>query len=124
MNIRPRGDGTWLIRDGTGLILAERIRQITEEGYTSEHDDEHHAGEFSLAARGYALTAWFQIAPYVGWTEEILEYEVFNGICNWPWESPAYKPSDDPVRNLAKAGALIAAEIDRLLRQEERGYHE
>ena len=28
-----------------------------------------------------------------------------------------WKPSIDPVRNLAKAGALIAAEIDRLQRQ-------
>lgn len=27
--------------------------------------------------------------------------------------------SDDPVRNLVKAGALIAAEIDRIQRQRE-----
>jgi hypothetical protein len=33
---------------------------------------------------------------------------------NWPWEGEWWKPSTDPVRNLVKAGALIASEIDRL----------
>ena len=33
---------------------------------------------------------------------------------DWPWAKKWWKPSDDPVRNLVKAGALIAAEIDRL----------
>ena len=33
----------------------------------------------------------------------------------WPWEPADWKPDNDPVRNLVKAGALIAAEIDRLL---------
>lgn len=33
----------------------------------------------------------------------------------WPWEAEAFKPTpDDRVRELVKAGALIAAEIDRL----------
>jgi hypothetical protein len=36
----------------------------------------------------------------------------------WPWEQPDWwKPSDNPIRNLEKAGALIAAEIDRLIRK-------
>ena len=35
----------------------------------------------------------------------------------WPFEDAAWKPSHDPVKNLVKAGALIAAEIDRLQRQ-------
>jgi len=34
----------------------------------------------------------------------------------WPWEWDQWKPSLDPIRNLEKAGALIAAEIDRLRR--------
>ena len=32
----------------------------------------------------------------------------------WPWHRCWWKPSDDPIRNLVKAGALLAAEIDRL----------
>ena len=35
----------------------------------------------------------------------------------WPWEKNWWKPSDDKIRNLVKAGALIAAEIDRLQRK-------
>jgi hypothetical protein len=35
---------------------------------------------------------------------------------DWPWDASWWKPSNDPVRNLVKAGALIAAEIDRLQR--------
>lgn len=34
----------------------------------------------------------------------------------WPWERKWWKPSQDQVRNLVKAAALIAAEIDRLQR--------
>jgi hypothetical protein len=34
----------------------------------------------------------------------------------WPWDNKYWKPSEDKVRNLVKAGALIAAEIDRLQR--------
>jgi hypothetical protein len=33
----------------------------------------------------------------------------------WPWEASWWKPSQtDRIKELAKAGALIAAEIDRL----------
>jgi hypothetical protein len=40
---------------------------------------------------------------------------------DWPkeWNVDWWKPSDDPIRNLVKAGALIAAEIDRLQRKAE-----
>jgi hypothetical protein len=34
----------------------------------------------------------------------------------WPWAEKWWKPSEDQVRNLVKAGALIAAEIDRIQR--------
>lgn len=34
----------------------------------------------------------------------------------WPWDENWWKPSLDPIRNLVKAGALLAAEIDRLQR--------
>lgn len=38
----------------------------------------------------------------------------------WPWATDWWKPSDDPITNLVRAGALIAAEIDRLLREATR----
>jgi hypothetical protein len=38
----------------------------------------------------------------------------------WPWDDEWYKPTPkDPIRQLVKAGALIAAEIDRFQRKAE-----
>jgi hypothetical protein len=87
---------------GAQLIAAERERQVQLEGFTAEHDNAHDPGELIAAAAAYAL---LPIAPR--------EF-----VCNlWPWRQSEFKPSDDdPLRNLVRAGALIAAEIDRLLR--------
>lgn len=97
------------MRHGEVLIAEERIRQITEEGFDSKRDDEYVNGELSGAAAAYAIHAHHQIS-----------YWVFN-LENppgqtWNWPSETWKPSSDPIRNLVKAGALIAAEIDRLQR--------
>jgi len=44
---------------------------------------------------------------------------------NWPWEDRFWKPTpNDRVRELVKAGALIAAEIDRVQRLENKEYNE
>ena len=63
-------------------------------------------GEMIDAARAYALAAK---ARELGVGR--LPYIPFG----WPWGQAWWKPSTDPIRNLVKAGALIAAEIDRLL---------
>jgi hypothetical protein len=90
---------------GAGLIAQERQRQVTHEGYDPAHDDEHGRGELVQAARAYA-------ACYL--------LPKFNADhAGWPWDAASFKLSDDPVVNLTKAGALIAAEIDRLLRARE-----
>jgi hypothetical protein len=97
---------------GIEIIAAERERQIGI-GYTPEHDDEHDLGELGLAAALYAL-------PYdakVG-NEPLLKQDDFIGLhialetgCNF-----FVDPEPDKLRRLAKAGALIAAEIDRVIR--------
>ena len=96
------------MKTGIELIAAERERQITAEGWTTAHDDEHTDGSLSEAADSYIQAAGTQMRGGCGWHVEPQ---------NWPWQSEWWKPSDDPVRNLVKAGALIAAEIDRLSRQ-------
>lgn len=84
-------------------IYAERRRQIDSEGYTPNHDDEHAGGQLAEAAAAYALSA-AGVARVMD-----AEFEV------WPWGSDgSFKPSDDPRRNLIRAGALIIAEIERL----------
>jgi hypothetical protein len=111
---------------GAELITAERERQITEEGWTAEHDDEHECGELSLLAALYATPILLYIVnvyegkitwddPYgwTGWSKEwdkrkrsIMDNIIPNGVL----------PNKERIRNLVKAGALIAAEIDRLQR--------
>lgn len=96
---------------GTELITAERQRQIEMEGWTPEHDDAHEMSELSRAAVTYSVLASKQaIIPGVS-----MERGAF-----WPWDALWWKPSRDPIRNLVKAGALIAAEIDRLQRKQAR----
>lgn len=88
---------------GIELIAQERKRQIKQEGFTLERDRAYGSLELRLAAFCYLRNSAFQLG----------KSEVQPGVY-WPWEIEWWKPSDDPVRNLVKAGALIAAEIDRL----------
>jgi hypothetical protein len=86
------------------LISAERRRQIAEEGWPAAHDDQHVLGQLRLAA-----------VCYLG------ERDAASRMPDsWPWQLRYWKPSDDQVRNLVKAGALIVAEIERLQRANER----
>jgi len=92
-------------RDAWRDVLAERVRQITHESRTPEHDDGHGNGELARAAGSYAIAA--AIAAYHGTAS-------FHGgpPTWWPWAATSWKPGD-PRRMLVKAGALILAEIER-----------
>ncbi len=94
--------------EGAELIAAERARQISKEGWSSEHDDEHTEGEMIAASIAYAVASHDQV---------IGETLPDGPPKTWPWESVWWKRDADPIRNLVKAGALIAAEIDRLQRK-------
>lgn len=98
---------------GAAMIAAERVRQITDEDYTPEHDDEHVNGDIALAAVCYA-------APEPIYVRRNEPEVVFRDP--WPWGRNDDKrgPRFDRarrIRDLTKAGALIAAEIDRMLRR-------
>ena len=96
---------------GIDLIVAERRRQIEVEGWSAEHDDEHDDCELLNAAICYAGVAGSQVL------DGDKGKEAKEGLLEvWPWGTEWWKPSDDPIRNLVKAGALIAAEIDRMQR--------
>lgn len=100
---------------GIQLIAKERQRQISKEGWTPEHDDEHRDMELNYAAQAYLIAAQ-QIRIHSELSGRKPDF-AFIAEMNWPWDARWWKPSDDPVRNLIKAGALIAAEIDRLERE-------
>lgn len=91
---------------GVAVIDAERRRQVEAEGWTPEHDAEHTEGSLISASVCYAFAALALIHDAPAQATESMDF--------WPWDANWWKPSDDPVRNLVKAGALIAAEIDRL----------
>lgn len=90
--------------NGIESIAAERRRQIEAEGWTPEHDDEHRHGELAAAAATYA---WEAACPGAS---------LNNPPTSWPWSAKWWKPRDRRS-NLVRAGALIAAEIDRLDRR-------
>lgn len=100
---------------GVELIAAERERQINEEGWTPKHDDNHGDKEFELAAVAYTLPEQNYGMPFQKTTVGFTRYMF------WPWEQGAWKPTpEDRIRELTKAGALIAAGIDRLKRKKDR----
>lgn len=102
---------------GADLITAERQRQIDAEDWTPEHDDAHDSGELVHAAISYAYSPFSDVrqAP----DDDYRKPAGTAAPSTWPWEDEWWKPTPkDRVRELTKAGALIAAEIDRLQRAE------
>ena len=103
---------------GVELIAQERARQVEEEGYDAAHDAAH--DDFSLAE---AAICYARMATNMGhciWQQPPPR--------DWPgsWHRKHWKPeprgsnpspmieAKDAIKMLTKAGALIAAEIDRL----------
>lgn len=120
---------------GTDLIAAERQRQIDAEGWTPEHDDEHDDGSLAMVAACYAASeriytrtdAAVGVSFFDPWPDSWDDlwdkraqygngYAAGNGIAD-----PDSYSHEERLDLLVKAGALIAAEIDRLLRAAARG---
>jgi hypothetical protein len=96
--------------DGAALIARERLRQIQKEGWTIEHDDTHRKGELLDAGLCYIYAA-----INVGHPAMLAPPR------EWPWDRQDWKPSDDRLKNIVRAGALFAAEADRILRARSAG---
>lgn len=84
---------------GADMIAVERARQVFEKGYTNAHDDKWVNGELASAGARYAL---------------VHSSEDYRKVW-WPFLERYFHPKD-PIYNLVRAGAFIAAEIDRLRR--------
>lgn len=83
----------------------ERQRQIEEEKWTPEHDDEHGQGELADAAAWYA-TAQHSFSMFS--LKEIWDPKWFK------------KEKHDRKKQLIIAGALLIAELERLERLENK----
>jgi len=121
------------ISTGAERITAERKRQILSEGWTAEHDDEHTDSSLALAAICYAAPERMYVKRHslngvvftdpwpVSWTHEWdkrFRYGERRGNSGNILPHPDSYSRDERLDLLTKAGALIAAEIDRLLREE------
>jgi hypothetical protein len=110
---------THIIQSGAERIATERARQITDEGRTAEHDAAHKQGALTMAAIVYATAA--ASSPDMRKNFRDVKEQGLT-LRHWPWEAGSFKigaddGKDSRIRELTKAGALIAAEIDRLLKQ-------
>lgn len=99
--------------NGAERIADERKRQkaptyAAGEGYTADHDSRHKGGELIMAAACYMKAA-------SGMPRENAAEPDRAAITGWPFEPESFKPAGCTVRNLVIAGALLAAEIDRIL---------
>ena len=84
---------------GVGLIMEEREKHFSN--FDENHDDKWKHGELIKAAIYAALNGHGHIGPY-----EQIRWDKF--------QKNVKRDSNDPIANLVKAGALIAAEIDRI----------
>lgn len=120
------------VRDGVGpvwkqirttLAVAkeaadERLRQVSEEGYSTSHDDLYAAYELVYAACAYASHQ-----P----SKEILDRGPI-GLRNlssepplwWPWRAKYWKPRSHR-ENMVRAIALLMAEVERIDREQASG---
>lgn len=100
------------MKSGIEIITEERQRQIEVEGWTAEHDEKHYMGELANAACCYAMTH-----DMVDYLDEQWGNDMY--LTFWPFDLSWLKKdqtgdNEKRIKDLAKAGALIAAEIDRL----------
>ncbi|WP_312966710.1 hypothetical protein [Acinetobacter gerneri] len=93
-------------------VISERKRQITQEYYSTDHDDEYQQNELLRAAVSYAENVvsrgWVYnstFGPDVYQSEEAPDL--------WPWDLDFWKPKN-PRRDLVRAAALIIAEIEKI----------
>jgi hypothetical protein len=86
-------------------VIAERFRQIEQEGWSTDHDDKHFRGELAQAGAAYLVHAGTesQTAPH-----------------DWPWSHHWWKPAGYR-RDLVRGVALAIAEGERFDRLRGRG---
>ena len=102
--------GAGMVMARCDLIAAERRRQVVGGGFTPEHDAQHSRGELLAAAASYLDDAYEYINP---------EYDHSPSTGPrppaWPWGSSDFKRGTSLIGQLVKVGALVVAEIDRLI---------
>jgi len=101
--LKPReGELEMLLAGGAGRIARERHRHVTQEGYDAAHDDEHTYGTIRVVAA-------------------MLACQGTDASVSDPLDRDDWNLGRHPLeRRLEIAGALLAAELDRLERDSAR----
>ena len=98
------------MKTGIELIAIERKRQIEELGYDYTNDSLYAKEELARAGATYAMPKSTR--------DNYSSYSTSNDSWSprwWPWDVKYWKPTpEDRIKELSKAGALIAAQIDYL----------
>lgn len=114
------------MKTGIELIAEERQRQIEIEKWDEAHDEDHTAMQLSSAAGCYIASAhkkYFDRETHGNESGKYSRFQVYDEdypqrpkwVDGWPWNDEFDKrEKHDVLRSLVIAGALIAAEIDRL----------
>ncbi len=96
------------------LLLAERVRQFNQEGWTIESDDtERREGQLAAAGACYLLEDKNQNLNFVKTGQ--LAVKPSNVHHSWPFHRLSWKPAS-PRRMTVKGAALALAELTRLIR--------
>ena len=90
-------------------VLTEVRRQIDQEHFSAEHDDDYDDGVLASAGAAYALAAADELYPF----SQSHGYYKETPPDMWPWDQAWWK-STTPRRDLVKAAALIIAEIKKV----------
>ncbi len=101
---------------GVNRIAAERCRQQTKKRWTADHDDGHTDESIAVAASVYAMPYKMRQNTILGHTVRLTFWPR-----TWAFRGAMRNPPtpEERIQELSKAGALIAAEIDRLERDAE-----
>lgn len=114
----------WELTNAVKDVLTERQRQVTDEGHTAEHDDQHTTGELALAAATYAYAGTLANEELYAHARNLFGQPrgCFSVVAFlWPWEGHWFRPKGGKRRMLVKAAALMIAEIERF---DRAGDHE
>lgn len=103
-------------------IRTERIRQQAFEGYRPEADDRYEVGQLGMAAACYASPVPVFVQRFAADDHSEMEPRHYNA---WPWDKQHDKRAKhDRMKQLTIAGALIVAEMERLMRLESSSNYE
>lgn len=105
------------MKSGVEIIGAERGKQVNKHGYSLSHDLTHDSGQLTDAAIAYIR---FNLYDSNEGDRDEADFgdpdaPVVMIPSEWPFLPEEFHGiDDDRITQLAKAGAFIAAEIDRL----------